>query len=331
MFERYCTKDYSNSRKLLPFGHSGGIDDECGKEGFTNTMKDIYGFHDITHKLNENTSDKDIRLPEDLIINGVPLPSDSGGFNQLLSKNKLPFQYSNRQSTIENPGFSKYWKEFGPKPSKQQQITENFCVNPLNVRSTSNECKMSIQNLENQSVKTYEHYTNRLKEPVNFNTYKPLAYHAGITDSDLLPKNYGVLHHQYLDRFKYNSPLSDISPEYEMPYEFKKNTAYDLKKDNYNEFLKENFVDGKVKQNHREFVKQLKEKNINGNKAKEHSIMSGDSNLCGSVLARDCFSNLGTCGGSSYGKGISSGEAYIQHKKFCSDYCSPVAHCLDTP
>jgi len=190
---------------------------------------------------------------------------------------------------------------------------------------------MSIENLENQNVRTYEHYTGRLKEQVNFNTYKPLMSHAGITDADLLPRNYGLLNHQLLDRFKNMPPLSEMDPQYEMPYDYKKEPFSNYKKKDYDDFLKENFVDNKVKQNHKDFVKHLKEKNINGNKAKELSVMSGDSNLCGSVLAQDCYSNLGTCGGASFGKGISSGDAYIQHKKFCYDYCLPVQECGNTP
>lgn len=323
----YCTPEYIRNAKLLPSGAAGSAD-EC-KEDFSNTLKDVYGFNDITNRLPEITSNYSLSLPKNFSLgkNMAKLPSD-GSLNQLLYPHKQPFQYRNKPVLIENPDFEQYWKEFGPK---QDQVSENFCVQPLNVRSDSKKCKMSIENLENQFVPTTQHYTNRLKEPVNFNTYKPLANHAGITDNDLLPRNYGVLHHQYLDRFKYMPPLSEMDPQYDVPYEFKKETFINPKKGNYTEFLRENFVDGKVKKNHKDFVKHLKEKNINGNKAKEHSIMSGDSNLCGSVLARDCFSNLGSCGGSSYGTGISSGEAYLQHKKWCENYCAPVKDCKDTP
>jgi hypothetical protein len=333
----YC-KDYLENKKknkqgglsLIPSGASFGasLEDEC-QENFNNTLKDVYAFNNITNRLRDSTSDKELPLPRNASLgqNMANLPSDNS-LNQLLYQDKQSFQQEKKEVLIENPGFSQYWNEFGPK---NEQVSENFCVNPVNVRGDSDKCKMSIENLENQSVRTFEHYTNRLKEPVNFNTYKPLAYHAGVTDSDLIPRNYGVLHHQQLDRFKYMPPLSDMDPQYDVPYEFKKETFAGPKKNNYDEFLRENFVDRKVKTNHKDFVKHLKEKNINGNKAKEHSVMSGDANICGSVLARDCFSNLGSCGGASFGNGISSGEAYLQHKSFCQNYCKPVEHCGNTP
>lgn len=323
----YCTPEYIRNAKLIPGGAAGAAD-EC-KEEFSNTLKDVYGFNDITHRIRESTSNNTLPLPKNASLgnNMAKLPSDNS-LNQLLYPDKQIFQQENKEVLVEHPDFAQYWKEFGPK---NEQITENFCANPLNVRGDSEKCKMSIENLENQSVRTFEHYTNRLKEPVNFNTYKPLANHAGVTDNDLIPRNYGVLHHQYLDRFKYMPPLSEMDPQYDVPYDFKKESFANQKKGNYNEFLRENFVDGKVKKNHKDFVKHLKEKNINGNKAKEHTVMSGDPNVCGSVLARDCYSNLGLCGGASYGTGISSGEAYLQHKKFCQDYCKPVSHCGETP
>lgn len=65
--------------------------------------------------------------------------------------------------------------------------------------------------------------------------------------------------------------------------------------------------------------------------ASNYSDFSGDVSVCGSVLARDCFSNLGSCGSSSYGQGIVSGDAYLKHKYFCSSYCDPVADCQYLP
>tara|TARA_B110000263_G_C15300674_1_gene507811 strand:- start:590 stop:1747 length:1158 start_codon:yes stop_codon:yes gene_type:complete len=312
MFERFgdesvpkCTKEM---RRLGP----DRWPDVCDKENFTNTVKDIYGFNDITSKLPDLNSDMILKMPKGTKINENDIYDlIDGDYNQLLQ----PGRGYKKINKIENPSFQKYQ-------------TENFCVNPPNVLASSDKCKTTIQDLENNNTKTYEHYTGRLKEPINFNTYKVLASHAGITDEDLLPKNYGLLSGQNLDRFKNVSPLSDIDPQYDVPYEFKKE-GFSTKKKNYNEFLRENFVDNKVKKNHKQFIKHLKEKNISGNKAKEHMVFSGDSSICNSVLARDCFSNLGSCGGSSYGGGIKSGEAYIQHKSFCQNYCSPVEHCND--
>ena len=320
IFEKYdnnskCTKEM----KLL------GPDrwpEECDKENFTNTVKDIYGFNNITNKIQDSSNEKRYELPEGTKLNDNDVKDlISGDFNQLLYQGKGYPKYEK----VENPNFNNYWDEFG---EKSEQLTENFCVNPPNVRGDSNKCKTSIENLENQSVRTFEHYTNRLKEPVNFNTYKVLANHAGITDNDLLPHNYGTLQGTYLDRFKHIPPLSDMDPQYEIPYDYKKE-GFKAKKNNYNEYLRETFVDNKVKNNHKQFVEHLKAKNISGNKTKEHAVLSADSNICGSVLARDCFSNLGSCGGSSYGTGIGSGEAFIQHKAFCQNYCKPVEHCFD--
>ena len=222
----YCTPEYIKRARLIP-GGSASSADEC-KEEFSNTLKDVYGYNDITHRIRETTSDIKLQLPikASLGDNMETLPSDNL-LNQLLYSDKQIFQEENKEILLENPDFGQYWKEFGPK---SDQISENFCVNPLNVRGDSGKCKMSIENLENQSVRTFEHYTNRLKEPVNFNTYKPLANHAGITDSDLIPRNYGVLHHQYLDRFKYMPPLSEMDPQYDVPYDFKKEPFNNRKK-----------------------------------------------------------------------------------------------------
>ena len=323
----YCTPEYINAQKLIPKNSAGGFDDDC-KEQFTNTLKDVYGFNEITHRMRDTTSENTLSLPKLFSWgkNKPKLPS-SDTLNQLLYTDKQTFQLKNNENKIENPEFKQYWNEFGPKSN---EVSENFCANPINVRGDSKKCKISIENLENQHVKTYEHYTNRLKESVNFNTYKPLANHAGITDTDLVPRNYGLLHHNYLDRFKYAAPLSDIDPQYDMPYDFKKESFTNRNKNNYNDFLKEYYVDGKVKNNHNEFIKHLKEKNFNGNMAKQHSVMSSGTDICKSPLARDCFSTFGLCGDSSYNDSIATGSAYINHKQQCQERCDSVKHCVDT-
>ena len=61
---------------------------------------------------------------------------------------------------------------------------------------------------------------------INFDTYKPLLNHAGITNENTLPPNFGSLHHQYLGRFKYAPPLADMEPQYDIPYEFEKRPTH---------------------------------------------------------------------------------------------------------
>lgn len=336
MVPSYCTPEYVKKASLIP-KKSSAFPNECfedddKRENFTNTLKDTYLFNPIhTDRIREETSDHTLNINH--IVKGPNnvdmLKKNEKTLNQLLYPTKLSFQDDKQLTYVENPSFESYWKEFG---NKTDQVSENFCAYPGNVRGDSSKCKMSIENLENQHVRTYEHYTNRLKEPVNFNTYGPLFQNAGITNNDLLPKGYGSLHHNYLDRFKYlPSTYGDEEEDKLLQYSFKTEPFTNKRKNNYTEFLKENFVDNKVKNNHKQFVNYLKEKNVNGNKAKEYSIMSGDSNMCGSVLARDCFSNFGVCGSSSFDSKITSSDAYIKHKTFCQNLCKPVEECKYLP
>lgn len=329
----YCDDpEYIRNRKLIHSG-SAGAEDGC-REGFTNTVKDVYGFNDLhSTKLHEEASDYYLRLPneERLKKNNVPLPADKTNLNQLLSNDKQFFQAQSntKYDYVENDDFKQYWNEFGLKHPNDKKLTENFKVGvPISSKNKTNN-KCTIEKMENHRVDTLDRYIKKIKEPINFDTYKPLFNHAGITDENILPPNFGSLHHQYLDRFKYAPPLADMEPQYDVPYEFKKETQ--ASKDGYNDFLRESFIDKKIKDNHTKFVKQLKEKNISGNKAKEKMVLSGDSSICGTPLARDCFSNLGSCGSSSYNNRLYSSETYLNHKTFCTEYCKPVSHCVEYP
>ena len=326
----YCDDpNYIKNRKLIHSG-SSGAEDGC-QENFSNTIKDVYGFNTLNpSKLNEETTDYRIKkLPDDRRMKkyNIPLPSDNS-LNQLLSTDKQFFQELENHNYVENEEFKQYWSEFGLTPSNTT-ITENFTARTPSSFKNKKNGKITIETLENQHVDNLGKYVKKVKEPINFDTYKPLFSHAGVIDENLLPPNFGTLHHQYLDRFKYAPPLSDMEPHYDIPYEFKKETQND--KEGYSDFLRENFIDSKIKSNHKSFVKQLKEKNISCNKVKEKMVLSGDNNICGSPLARDCFSPLGTCGPYSYNKDRNSYDSYKQHHNFCKDYCKPVEMCRDYP
>ena len=79
----YCTPEYIRNAKLIPGGAAGAAD-EC-KEEFSNTLKDVYGFNDITHRIRESTSNNTLPLPKNASLgnNMAKLPSDNS-LNQLL-------------------------------------------------------------------------------------------------------------------------------------------------------------------------------------------------------------------------------------------------------